>query len=208
MGAGEPPRSFWHTDYMSSSSNTYAQWDDLTRLSYDACARQLHDAQSLGPGQYSTGQPGHRTCATEAQYSTFMTEPAHYQKVYRETCKVSEDSELRITPLTKPKLKNQLFTRPYLGSFRGAGTNTGQHKDIESRLIVGDDTRGGVRRACDVLSEVTIDRFECLPEYGNPQRVEHIVEPWVRGGSNTRDYVRRVNYEARLKNKLASQSAF
>jgi len=87
----------------------------------------------------------------------------------------------------------------------GAGQASLGNKDIESELYHGLDTRGGPRKACDVLSGVSIDRFECLPEYGNPQRVQHVVEPWIRGGDNTRDHVRRVNYERRLKNSKNSK---
>ena len=43
-----------------------------------------------------------------------------------------------------------------------------------------------------------------LPCYGNPQRVEHIVEPpvriggWIRGGEPTRDIVRKINYNKHI----------
>jgi len=124
----------------------------------------------------------------------------HYQKVYRNGCKVDHESELTFSQLTDPRLIHQLFSRPYLGAYMGAGQNTANYKNTESELIHGLDTRGGPRKACDVLAGVSIDRFECLPEYGNPQRVQHVVEPWIRGGDNTRDHVRRVNYALRLKN--------
>jgi hypothetical protein len=88
----------------------------------------------------------------------------------------------------------------------GAGQRGTTNKDVETELICGLDTRGGPRRACDVLSGVSIDRFQCLPEYGNPQRVEHVVPVWIRGGENTRDYVRRVNFEAKMKNRRNNEA--
>lgn len=175
-------------------------WNDQTRLRYDSCARKIYDNQSKGTGQYLTGTPGWRPCETSSEYANHLCEPMHYQKVYRSSCKVNQESKLLHAPLSDPRLIHQIYTRPYLGAYKGAGQNALGHKDIESKLIHGIDTRGGPRKAGDVLAGVSIDRFECLPEYGNPQRVQHVIEPWIRGGDNTRDYVRRINYEQRLKN--------
>jgi hypothetical protein len=174
-------------------------WDDLTRLIYDPCAKMVHDKQSADPGNYIVATPGYRWCESQEQYSKLQHEPVHYQKVYRNGCEVNTESKLQFSTLTNPKVKHQQFTRAYLGSYMGAGQGTSHNKDIESELIYGLDTR--TLRACNVLPQV--DRFQCLPEYGNPQRVQHIVAPWIRGGDNTRDYVRRVNYEARLKHARA-----
>lgn len=181
-------------------SDCYQKWNDQTRLKYDTCARKAYDRESKGSGRYMVEEPGWRWCESTQQYSRNMCEPFHYQKVYRNGCKVDNESDLIHAPLTDPRLIHQLYTRPYLGAYLGAGQASTNHKDTESELIHGLDTRGGPRKACDVTAGVSIDRFECLPEYGNPQRVQHVVEPWTRGGANTRDYVRRINYELRLKN--------
>jgi hypothetical protein len=139
-----------------------------------------------------------------------MSEPAHQYKQYRNACFVDKDSDLRFAALTDKRYIHQLYTRPYHGSYMGAGQNTANHKPLETQLLQGIDTRGYVRKACDVSAGVSIDRFECLPEFGNPQRVQHVVEPWVRGGDHTRDYVRRINYEKqcmnRKNNKLINKS--
>lgn len=182
------------------SGECYQNWNDQTRLRYDPCARHTYDEQSKGTGQYTTGEPGWRWCETEAEYARNMCEPLHYQKVYRNACNVNDETALWHAPLTDPRIIHQIYTRPYLGAYMGAGQNNSNNKDTESELIHGLDTRGGPRKACDALAGVSIDRFECLPEYGNPQRVQHVVEPWIRGGDNTRDHVRRVNYELRMKN--------
>lgn len=181
------------------------EWHNLTRLSQDVCAQTLEEKQSQMPGLYLVETPGYRWCESEKNYATLMSEPTHYYKVYRNGCTVDTDTTLRHAPLTNQRYMHQLFTRPYVGSFMGAGQPTSHNKDLETQLIYGLDTRGGPRRACDVLSGVSIDRFQCLPEYGNPQRVEHVVEPWVRGGDHTRDYVRRVNYEKHCMNRKNSQ---
>jgi hypothetical protein len=181
---------------------SYPILNDQTRLLYDPCARRAYDRQSVGPGSYEVSTPGYRWCETPASYAIHQTEPAQFQKVYPTGCYVNTGTLLTHSALTNMRYINQLFARPYGGSFMGAGQRSLGRKDLETELFTGLDTRGGPRRACDVLSGVSIDRFECLPEYGNPQRVEHIVVPWQWGGANSRDYVRRVNYEARCLNNL------
>lgn len=177
------------------------EWHKLTRLNQDICAQTLDQKQSQLPGLYKIQTPGFRWCESEKNYSMLMSEPTHYYKQYRNGCTVNTDSELRYAPLTDKRYIHQLFTRPYLGSFQGAGQRSMNNKDVETELIYGLDTRGVPRKACDVLAGVSIDRFWCLPDYGNPQRVQHVIEPWVRGGDHTRDYVRRVNYEKQCLNR-------
>lgn len=177
------------------------EWNKLTRLSQDICAQTLEEKQSQLPGLYHVQEPGFRWCESERDYAQYMSEPAHEYKVYRNACKINNDSDLRFSALTNKRYLHQLFTRPYLGSYMGAGQASLNNKDLETELIYGLDTRGGPRKACDVLAGVSINRFDCLPEFGNPQRVQHIIEPWVRGGDNTRDYVRRINYQRRCMNR-------
>lgn len=177
------------------------EWNSLTRLSQDVCAQSLDEKQSQQPGLYHVQTPGYRWHESGKSYASLMSEPLHYYKVYRNASEIDTNTSLTYSTLTNQKYINQLFTRPYLGNFQGAGQRSLGNKDLETQLFYGLDTRGGPRKACDVLSGVSIDRFECLPEYGNPQRVQHIIEPWVRGGDHTRDYVRRVNYEQQCLNR-------
>lgn len=183
------------------------EWNNLTRLSQDVCAQTLEERQSQLPGLYKVQAPGYRWCESLQHYSGLMTEPAHYYKVYRSGCNVNNESELRYAPLTNQRYIHTLYTRPYLGSYEGAGQRSLGDKDIESELFFGLDTRAYPRRACDVLAGVSIDAapWQCLPEFGNPQKVQHIVYPWVRGGDATRDYVRRINYEKRCLNRKNNQ---
>ena len=186
----------------SSCLSPSTQWNQLTRLDQDVCAQTLEEKQSQLPGVYQVGNPGYRWCEPNENYVKYMSEPFHQYKQYRSACRTDDDSTLRYAPLTDQRYIHQLFTRPYLGSYMGAGQNTACHKDTETQLLYGNATRVYPRKACDVLAGVSIDRFECLPEYGNPQRVQHIVEPWVRGGEHTRDYVRRINYERQCENMI------
>ena len=174
------------------------EWNELTRLSQDVCSQTLEEKQSQLSGLYHVATPGYRWCESAKSYGYLMSEPAHYYKVYRSGCNVDRETDLQHSNLTNYRYKNQLFARPYLGAFMGAGQR-GMEKDLESQLIYGSDTR--IKKAMNTLSEASIDRFESLPEYGNPQRVQHVVEPWIRGGDATRDYVRRINYEKHCQNK-------
>ena len=61
-----------------------------------------------------------------------MCEPLNYQKVYRNGCNVNQESELIHATLSDPRLIHQLYTRPYLGAYIGAGQNSLAHKDVES----------------------------------------------------------------------------
>jgi hypothetical protein len=185
---------------------SYSNWDDQTRLKYDPCALRQSDKQSMEPVSFVTDTTGLRWCESQAAYSSTNNAVGHFPKQYRNACVVQNETGLLHAPLTNPRVIQQLLTRPYLGAFKGAGQRGNTNKDIETELICGLDTRGGPRRACDVLSGVSIDRFQSLPEYGNPQRVQHIVPIWINGGENTRDYVRRVNYEAKMKNRRTQEA--
>lgn len=172
------------------------QWNQQTRLWYDMPTKTVEEMQSEKPGQYQIFTPGYRFCENRQQYAEYMDQGlAHGQAVYRNSCSVADENQLRFGKLTDMRYRHQVNARPYGGAFMGAGQPSLDNKDLESRLFYGLDTRGGPRKACDVSAGVSIDRFIPLPEYGNPQRVQHVVEPWVRGGEHTRDYVRRVNYE-------------
>lgn len=171
-----------------------AQWNQINNVREDPCARQVSETQSQLPGNYNTNN-FFRPCETSKQYSAMMTEPLHQYKVYSpDNCHIPVDSQLRYAPLTNQGEIYQLFTRPYQSvPYMGAGQNSGCQRDLESRLIYSENTT--TYKACEPLSEATVDRFQCLPDYGNPQRINHVIEPWVRAGENTRDYVRRVNYD-------------
>lgn len=179
----------------------YHNWNDQTRLRYDTCARKQFDLESRGTGKYQISNPAIRDCVNREQYKGSLCQPIHQQKQWWNACNVDVESGFRYNELTDKRYIDQLFTRPYLGAYMGAGKNSFD-KDTETDLIYGHNTRSDPRRACDVLSGVSIDRFWALPEYGNPQRVQHIIPTaWVRGGEHTRDFVRRVDYERRCLNK-------
>jgi hypothetical protein len=180
-----------------------AQWNQLTRVSEDPATVRVDENQSQQPGAYATNN-FYRPCETETAYANNMHELMHqYRVTSPNQCYIPVDTQMRYAPLTNQGEIYQLFTRPYNAvPYMGSGQNSGANKDLESRLIMGESTT--TYKACEPLSEATINRFQCLPDYGNPQRVSHVIPPFLWGGENSRDHVRRVNYErfcANLRNK-------
>lgn len=183
---------------MAKAPEIPTQWNDLSRSHDDKCAQTLAEYQSQQAGSYYLNTPGYRWCESKKQYAGMMTEPVHQYKQYRSACRVDKETDLTHAPLSNPRTINQLYKRPYLGSYMGAGSSSIGLKDIESQLRIGEYLP--CFKSCEPTSGVTINRMWHLPEWGNPQRVQHVVEPWTRGGEATRDYVRRVNYEVQCKN--------
>lgn len=177
-------------------------WNWVTRILQDPCAVKVSEHQSRGPGKYARTE-WFRPCETSQQYAQQLTDLLQFYKVYQPSqCFIDADSKARYPPLTNLRDLQQLWARPYSTvPFMGAGQNSlsGPSKDIESFLIYGDNTHNNFN-VCHPISETPIDRFQVLPDYGNPQRVEHIIPPWIRPGEPTRDYVRQVDANLRLQN--------
>jgi hypothetical protein len=183
------------------------KWDQMGRLRQDACAIRTDEKESMQPGDYQLAgyDPSKQT---PVEYANLMRDPMHSQKMYRnELSYVNDESKLIQSELSNMRTKTQLWTRPYAGFYCGPGMRSLGLKDVESALQQGLTTnpREG---PCQVYRGQPTQRFDCLPEFGNPQRTEHIIPPpvhdggWVRGGDNTRDYVRRVDYQRRCGNKI------
>jgi len=190
--------------YPVSSETHPPIWNHITRVSEDPCTQRVDEMQSSLPGCYNTNN-FFRYCESQNQYSNLMTEPGHFYKTYRNACNIDTDSVLRNSELTNKGEIYNLYTRPYRQApYKGAGSNSTnpELRDLESRLLQGhyDPTD----KACERTSGITYNRMQCLPDYGNPQREIHVIQELVfptRQGENTRDYVRRVNYEKACLNR-------
>jgi hypothetical protein len=177
-------------------------WHMKTNLKDDKCYVNLDDNESQEPGCYQTDN-FYRLCDTSADYANLMSEPFLFYKPYRSACRVNIESELRNAELTNMRQLYPLYTTPYLTvPYMGAGQNSLYNKEIESQLLQGLTAHSF--KPCSPTSGVTINRFDCLPDYGNPQKVEHIIEPWNRSGDPTRDYIRRVNYTKACFNSVTN----
>lgn len=188
-----------------SLDDTAAVWDYEENVKRDCCAITIDEKQSQRPGYYQLSGFDPR-CLSNAQYAGHLNEPVHFQKEYRNNyCFTNQENDLIFSDLTNKRQINQLFTQPYVGSFKGAGARDLDHKDLESLLMQGIATHERTN-ICDNISEKTTMRYDLLPDYGNPQRVQHVlmadaslggIGDTGRWGSATRDLARRTS-NARL----------
>jgi len=183
-------------------------FDKETNIDRDMCDIKLSEHESGRPGNYQLSGYDPLIQQTDL-YSNNMGEIMHFQKTYRDTRnRPDNENDLIYADMTNKRQINQLFTRPYLGSYSGAGQRSigGNGKNLESFLQQGILTNPK-QKSCQVTRGTSLYRYQCLPEFGNPQREQHIIPPpinvggWVRGGDNTRDYVRRIDYYMRCSEK-------
>lgn len=183
------------------------QLDDFTRLEYDPCAYRKEELESSGPGLYKLTEFDPH-CDTNCDVGNRLNNVTHFPKHYSNPlCYADDENDLIFSKISNLNTINQLYIRPYKGMYAGSGTRSLGNKDLESVLQQGLDTTS--KKACNVLSgrDTSSYRFNILPTYGNPQRVQHVMPPpvevggWVRGGDHTRDFVRRVDYQRRCLNR-------
>ena len=157
-------------------------YNNNTRTTYDACNIKPEPNNNIIDGIKTIKEP-----------TPILFSGINYGLIANERVLVGE--------LTNQRQEHQLFIRPYYGSYMGAGTATTNPDNIEleSALFQGVSTKLR-NKTCEPIQGAPLDRFECIPEYGNPQREQYIIPPkiceggWIRGGADTRDYVRRVDY--------------
>lgn len=174
------------------------EWYNITRIDCDKDTTTKTETTSQLPGVYQLSgfDPSHHTIDN-------IIGNANFQKVYRNNQNyIDEENRIMFPESSNLRNINQLYTRPYVGFFCGAGMRAIGHKDTESALHQGVLTN--LRdKSCQTATMKTIHRFTPLPDYGNPQKIEHIIQPsprqggWVRGGIHTRDYVRQIDYQKR-----------
>lgn len=108
---------------------------------------------------------------------------------------------------TKKKCDKKLKQRSIITvPFMGAGESKILFPDIYSKLISGQTTRD--HKSCNNSKQKRINRFipmvPCLKQ--NIQNTQHIIpEYWVRGGMDTRNIIRNINYykECSIKKPLS-----
>ena len=173
---------------------------DSRRLCSDSCAKETKDMQNDGMYGYTMYQDLKVQCNNDdVRFPEFAY--SHVNLHGRtgvglaDACAVDKYSALRNDPaqLTRDRCRIQLFSRIFQGcpNLR-AGT---VDPDVEMPILQGNgsDTYNGTVFACKkALTEQTTNKFpsliECVKEV---QKSEHIVEPWIRGGDDTRSFVRR-----------------
>lgn len=182
---------------MSASERNKRQTGGYTRSIYDKCATIAYYGQSHAAASYDAVRPGYKWRFSRDDIVKPLKEVGYSRKQWWNAAEVNTDTKLQHSKQTNPRLIHQLGPRPYLGGFEGPGSGPPpSHIDVES------DLRG---RSTYISRSVrppkaAMNRFIPLPEYGNPQRIQHIIPTdRVRGGANTRDIVRQLSFSERAK---------
>ena len=175
-------------------------FDKQHRLGSDECWINSQNIQSKNIYNYNMFNPyktNTPSCDKKVdQLKEFVVENnMHIKEGYGFTnaCTVDNDTKLRNNQImTHGKCKNQLNTRLFK-----AGPDLSQggfHSVVESRLTQGEST--GQKKSCEVTSGKGFDVFTpmipCLKD--SIQDVNHIVQPWVRGGEHTRDHIKQKRF--------------
>lgn len=176
---------------------------DSRRLCSDDCAKEARDNQNNAIDGYMHYRFLPIDCnPPNARLPTFTYDHVNLRGRVgyglAEDCLVDQYSALRNNPtqLTRDRCPIQLYSRVFQGcpNLKPGVANP----DAEMPLIQGmsSGTLEGIQYPCKrQIMEMTtahpIPMIDCMKDVQDP---EHIVEPWVRGGDATRDYVRRQEF--------------
>lgn len=170
------------------------------RLCSDNCAKEAKDTQNDGVFKYTMYQDLKVNCdGKHARFPKFAYDHVNLsgRNGYgiAEGCVVDNYSALRNDPaqLTRDRCRIQLFSRIFQGcpNLKPGVVNPDQEMPLVQGT--GSSTYEGVKYPCKkTITELTTKQFAPLTECAKEvQKPEHIVEPWVRGGDDTRNYVKR-----------------
>jgi hypothetical protein len=183
------------------------------RLCSDKCATEAKDVQNEGIHGYEMYQYLPIDCDKSGKVARFPSFAYDHVNLtgrigygVAEGCVVDSDSYLRNDQgrMTRDKCRTQLYTRIFQGppNLRCGVVDPGE----EERIVEGDSSRdlAGVKYPCKrSLMELELMKpmpmIECLK---SAQTAEHTVEPWVRGGDPTRDFVRRQQMLKQCNNQV------
>jgi len=119
-------------------------------------------------------------------------------------CAVNDSTDLRVGHATNKRYINQHSVRSHLApATQSAGiiNNGSVNPDLSSDMRYGRATT--TFKPIERTFWSPICRFDILPEFGNPQRVEHVMQPWGGvTGEATRVTIRRMDHESRMRSKL------
>ena len=164
--------------------NGLSNTNGLTRQSFDSC----YTKQNINIDEYLGKNFVHELPEVCNKMNFVATRS-------KGTSDISTSNEL-----THDRNHQELFLRPYLGHFEGAGKMSLNPFDVELETELFQGVSSNLReKACLESRDSTFTRFECLPEYGNPQKIDNCIQKFPRIGEPTRDYVRRVDYYRRCK---------
>ena len=155
----------------------------------DECASKTQEQQSIEPGHYMLSN-FYNGCNLDQQFGISLLERGNIIKngYGPQGCNIDADSTLRFEDNTNLKMLHTLNPRPHLTiPFMGRGS---AEAGIENVLRCGFQTTS--HKACNTLADKSIDLDRMVYKlHASPQKVEHIVDPYPRGGRLTRNDVRQ-----------------
>jgi hypothetical protein len=173
------------------------------RVCSDQCAKEAKDMQNDSIFNYSIYQDIPIKCESPtARYPNFSYDHVNLRGRVgyglADDCLVDQYSGLRNDPsqLTRDRCPIQLFSRVFQGcpNLRPGVPNP----DMEMPITQGSSSGelDGIRYPCKKsIMEITTNKpvplVDCMKDIQNP---DHLVEPWIRGGDATRDFVKRQEF--------------
>jgi hypothetical protein len=171
------------------------------RICSDDCAKEARDTQNDGIFNYNIYQNIPIECQpSNARFPQFAYDHVNLSGRagygISDGCTIDTYSSLRNDPaqLTRDRCRIQLFSRIFQAcpNLRPGVVDP----DEEMPILQGSSTSGiyeGINYPCKRgLTEVQTKQFDPLLDCSaSVQNPEHVVEPWIRGGDATRDWVRR-----------------
>lgn len=176
---------------------------DSRRVCSDDCAKEARDNQNDAIHSYMHYQHLPVACTNpNPRMPTFTYDHVNLRGRVgyglADDCLVDQYSVLRNDPaqLTRDRCHIQLFTRIFQGA---PNLKPGvPEPDMEYPITQGTSsgTLEGIEYPCKraVMEMTTNKPMPMLPCVKDVQDPEHIVEPWIRGGDSTRDFVRRQEF--------------
>jgi len=175
---------------------------DSRRVCSDDCSKEARDNQNDNIFNYEMYQYLPVDCDnTHARFPEFSYD--HINLTGRigygmaEGCVIDSDSQLRNDPsrLTRDKCRIQLFERIFQGvpNLRPGVGDPSTELDILSGSS-SDELFGQAGCKREITEQQTYHPtplLDCIKQVQDPK---HIVEPFIRGGDNTRDYVRKQEF--------------
>ena len=180
-----------------------------SNLKYDSGTTTIDNEQRLGPGRRELDNMYGCECGLESARDLQLSQPAiNFNAgvgwMGEGGCLIDNDSALRSDLLTNKNYRNQL-PQQYNAGYFGKGAH---NVDTESIIQGGNLTSFG-DRACNVLSGVSIGNYytPMIPRLSKEvQNTQHIIpednsKGWVRGGLNSRDMFKQLDYKQRCNYK-------
>jgi len=196
----ESPTQYRKTTYAMSKTSVFM---DSRRLCSDDCAKEARDKQNEEISGYNLYTYHPVACESpKAQFPAFSYDHVNLRGRVgyglADDCIVDRYSSLRTDPsvLTRDRCRVQLFSRIFTGcpNLKPGVADAGE----ELKITQGQSSTNleGVTYSCKraVMEKQTANFTPLIPCVAEIQKEEHIVEPWIRGGDSTRDFVRRQEF--------------